>query len=452
MRQECVRGIGTAGWAFATVRCHALFRFLLMCVLLFGVGLPQAASAAKYKVLHQFCADQDTCPDGFLLAAPLVRGPDGRLYGTAAQGGATFFGTIFRLSPSGGKKWKLTVLHSFCAENGCPDGFGPHTPVILDQQGNLYGVADANFQAENGGAVVYKLHPNANGKTWDYSVLYEFCPSGVCDGFSLAAGLAYVGQSTGALYDGVSPLFGTASAGGKHNAGLVYMLTPQKHGWKHEDIYDFCSIGDTCTDGSTPNQPVIVQEAHKLVGVTAFGGAAEHGVAFSLSSPDGQAWTESVLHAFCSLEKCADGGSSPSALATDAEGNLYGTTPSGGLCESDFACGTIFKIAPDGSETVVFDFCKRVGGCKLGSDPGSGVTLGGDGTIYGTVAASRAGRGLIYAFDGQPRVLHYFCKQGCPSGGGGSASPMILDPAGNLFGVTPQGDTSGGGVIYELQP
>src|ERR1700744_2298415 len=69
-----------------------LFHFLLLGPLLLGVGLPQAANAAKYKILHQFCADQNTCPDGYVLAAPLVRGPDGSLYGTAVQGGATFFG------------------------------------------------------------------------------------------------------------------------------------------------------------------------------------------------------------------------------------------------------------------------------------------------------------------------------------------------------------------------
>src|SRR6201995_3043474 len=99
-------------------KISALFRFFLLSSLLLGVGLSQAATAAKYKILHQFCADQQTCPDGYALEAPLVRGPDGSLYGTAVQGGATFFGTVFRLSPSSGKKWKLTVLHSFCAEEG----------------------------------------------------------------------------------------------------------------------------------------------------------------------------------------------------------------------------------------------------------------------------------------------------------------------------------------------
>jgi len=426
--------------------CQTLFG--LLCVTLFAAISLQPSSAATYKVLHQFCADNDKCLDGFALTAPLIRDSGGSLYGIAESGGAFGSGTAFRLSPSKHGDWKLTVLHDFCAENDCSDGFNPRSPLIVDTSGNLYGVVDANVSHENGDGLVYELIKPARGGRWKYRVLYRFCVDLVCDGVSVQAGLAYEGQTSGLPYDGKSLLYGSVGAGGPNGSGVAFTLAPHKGGWIHTDIYGFCAQPN-CTDGGNPVQPFIVKDANHLIGVTAQGGTGGSGVAFTLTKGE-TGWQNSVLHAFCSLKHCADGGGSPSSLVTDAEGNLYGTTPSGGSCTHLFACGTIFKIAPDGTETVLFDFCKKVGGCKVGSDPEAGLALAPEGTLYGTtVAGGLEGRGTIFSFDGTIKKLHEFC--GC-NFGGNSRSPMIIDPDGNLFGVTPQGDTSGGGVIYELIP
>ena len=423
--------------------------FCLWLALALSLALPlRSAHAADYRILHQFCADQVNCLDGFDLSAPLVRDAQGNLYGTASGGGAFGGGTIFRLSPKAGGKWKLDVLHDFCAKTGCTDGFAPTGALILDQQGNLYGVTAADVKAEDGDSVVYRLR--RNGKHWDYEVLFEFCHGRTCDGVGAQAALAYVGQSTGTPYDGVSPLFGVAGGGGAHANGVAFMLVPQNGQWTHTDLYDFCALA-SCADGGGPNQPLIVEDALNLVGVGSLGGKGGGGVVFRLSSQDGKTWSESVVHAFCSLPGCADG-ASPNSLAIDPAGNLFGTTQSGGKCTDLFACGTLFEIAPDGTETVLFDFCKKVGGCDVGSDPGAGVVVGADGTLYGTTLSGGAGDvGLIYAFDGTMKRLHSFCGTGCQFGGN-VRSPMILDPQGHLFGVTPQGDTSGGGVVFELTP
>lgn len=427
-------------------RCTGLVIWLLLALGAAG------AQAAEYRILHQFCATRKTCPDGFDLAAPLVRDRKGTLYGTASGGGAHGQGTVFRLRPAGGGQWKFDVLHDFCSEAACMDGFDPTGALIVDAAGNLYGVAAANSDSEEGDAVIFRLRPD--GTKWHYEVLHEFCPGDVCDGSFAHAGLAYAGQSAGEPYDGVSPLFGVASAGGAHGAGVAYELRPKNGGWKHTDLYDFCAAAD-CADGGDPDEPLIVQDATHLVGVGATGGTGRGGVVFRLTSNDGKTWSESVLHAFCSLPHCADGGAPPSSLATDAAGNLYGTTPSGGKCDEDFACGTLFRIAPDGTESVLFGFCRQVGGCKVGSDPEAGVTVGADGTLYGTTVAGGANgadAGTIWAFDGRMKRLHSFCDTGC-SFGGNSRSPMIIDPKGHLFGVTPEGDTvGGGGVVYELIP
>jgi uncharacterized repeat protein (TIGR03803 family) len=65
----------------------------------------------------------------------------GNFYGTTVNGGASGFGTIFKLDTSGNE----TVLHSFTGG----DGAGPYAGLIVDNVGNLYGTTFA------GGAVGY---------------------------------------------------------------------------------------------------------------------------------------------------------------------------------------------------------------------------------------------------------------------------------------------------------
>ncbi|HEY2475334.1 MAG TPA: choice-of-anchor tandem repeat GloVer-containing protein, partial [Candidatus Cybelea sp.] len=75
--------------------------------------------------------------DGAYPFAGLTGGPGRILYGTTAYGGAGGGGTVFKLSPVGGK---LTVLHSF----GSPysNGAFPSGPVTLDADGAIYGATE----------------------------------------------------------------------------------------------------------------------------------------------------------------------------------------------------------------------------------------------------------------------------------------------------------------------
>ena len=68
----------------------------------------------------------------------------------------------------------------------------------------------------------------------------------------------------------------------------------------------------------------------------------------------GTAWAriETVLYSFCPENYCHDGAYPSTSLIFDQKGNLYGTTPYGGAYES----GTVFKLTPDGKETVVHSF------------------------------------------------------------------------------------------------
>ena len=67
----------------------------------------------------------------------------------------------------------------------------------------------------------------------------------------------------------------------------------------------------------------------------------------------------------------------------DKSGNLYGTTGSdGGQHCADSGCGVVFKLAPDGTETVLYAFRNR-----HGTFPAAGLLMGKNGVLYGTTSA-----------------------------------------------------------------
>ncbi len=99
-------------------------------------------------VLHTF-----TGSDGSRPAAGLIFDGAGNLYGTTTVGGASFAGTVFKLTPSG-TLWTETLLYSF---TGGKDGAQPYAGVILDQAGHLYGTTV--FGGAHGAGVVFEVIP-----------------------------------------------------------------------------------------------------------------------------------------------------------------------------------------------------------------------------------------------------------------------------------------------------
>jgi uncharacterized repeat protein (TIGR03803 family) len=97
-------------------------------------------------ILHSF-AGRDRF--GASPEAGLIMDSAGNLYGTTLNGGSDSCseigcGTVFRLSSNGGAE---TILHRFTGTNG--DGANPSAGVIMDNAGNLYGTT------QGGGATGY---------------------------------------------------------------------------------------------------------------------------------------------------------------------------------------------------------------------------------------------------------------------------------------------------------
>jgi len=123
---------------------------------------------------------------------------------------------------------------------------------------------------------------------------------------------------------------------------------------------------------------VVVRSSGVLYGSTFSGsGNAGYGTVYTLTPAVDGSWTESILYRFSGA---GDDTQSPQgSLAVSHNGVLYGTGVNGGL----FGRGGIFSIAPDGTETVLYNF----GSTSADAVGPQGVVLGKNGSLYGTTTS-----------------------------------------------------------------
>ncbi len=361
-----------------------------------------SSSVGNETVLYSFTG---TNGDGAQPTAGLIMDSAGNLYGTTQFGGVTSCfsdrippgcGTVFKLDPSGNE----TVLHSFTGTNG--DGANPAASLIMDSAGNLYGTTQfggvtscsSGSFVPPGCGTVFKLDPSGHE-----TVLYSFTLTNG-DGANPAASL---------IMDSAGNLYGTTQLGG-------------------------------ITSGNCPNSGTNTT-APPPVGC---------GTVFKLDPSE----HETVLYSFTLTN--GDGAQPVAGLIMDSAGNLYGTTPYGGVTSSSClvfvtgppippGCGTVFKLDPSGHETLLHSFTGTNGD---GAQPVAGLIMDSAGNLYGTVAASA---GTVFRLEpsGHETVLHSFT--GSPDGEDPVAG-VIMDSAGNLYGTTYGGGSAGDGTVFRLEP
>jgi len=169
---------------------------------------PKADKHWSFTLLHSFF-DSRGGREGFEPQGPVLLDSKGSIYGTTEDGGTQYYGTVFKLTPLKGGKWKEAVLHTFDDS----DGAYPSSSVILDQAGTLYGTTQAG--GVKGVGTVFKLAPSKKG--WAETVLYSFCTvTGCSDGDTPRSGL---------IADQAGNLYGTASGGG-NGYGVVFEVVP----------------------------------------------------------------------------------------------------------------------------------------------------------------------------------------------------------------------------------
>ncbi|MBV9992924.1 MAG: hypothetical protein JOZ72_16730 [Alphaproteobacteria bacterium] len=420
------------------------------------------ASAGKnMKVLHSFCS-LTGCIDGKAPTGSLFMDEAHNIYGTAETGGAHGGGTVYELANNSDTGvYRFRTLYNFCNVVNCTDGSNPvRNKLIMDEAGQIYGTTQNGGTAGNG--TVFMLVPNAGHTRYTQRVIHSFCEqfSGCEDGAQPVGGLTYKGAATGAAYDGVSPLFGVTTLGGRRHVGVVFSLTPnsdQSH-WTHRVLYFFCAIGKDCTDGQTPNENVFVDSHGNVIGTTAAGGHNGAGVVYRLVPTARGHWAESVLHDFCNDENCADGKTPVAGVIGDAAGNVYGSTAEGGTVADACpdGCGLVYKVTPAGNTTVMHAFCAQ-DSCADGIAP-SGLMIDSIGNIFGTTnGGGKGGHGTIYELNASFVVLYDIkCKnaKGCIKGVTSTGS-MAEHPDGRLFGSLLEGGRNpdvNQGVVFQFSP
>jgi uncharacterized repeat protein (TIGR03803 family) len=277
-------------------------------------------------------------------------------------------------------------------------------------------------------------------------VLHSF--TGGNDGADPAATLAA---------DSAGNFYGTTVSGGTgtqctNGCGTVFELSPIAGGkWKETVLYSFTGG----SDGKNPYGGVIVDSKGDLFGTTVAGGSGGAcagdgcGVVFLLSKA-GKNYVETVLYNFTGGK---DGFGPGGALVLDSMSNLYGTTPDGGKCNN---CGVVYEISPvrggGWKQTVLHSFTGRADG-KVGSlGP---LLLDKAGNLYGIAelggdASCQCGTAFKLALVGGKRKFStLYAFKGSPEAGfpyGG----VIADAKGNLYGTTYYGGANGMGSVFAL--
>lgn len=193
-------------------------------------------------------------------------------------------------------------------------------------------------------------------------------------------------------------------------------------------------------DGAKPDATPILDSAGNLYGTTFEGGAYGYGTIFKLDTTG----TETVLYSFAGPPDGSYPAASGPGLTPDRTGNLYGTTFYGGA----YGDGTVFKFDKAGAETVLHSFG---GAAPDGVNPLSPLVVDGAGNIFGVTTDAVRGEGTVFEVnaEGNESILHTFLGRGdgvLPDGG------LVQSATGNLYGVTYQGGLYEFGTVFEVNP
>jgi uncharacterized repeat protein (TIGR03803 family) len=394
--------------------------FRLVVLLSTCAVLSTVSTAQAFKTFVNFDGTHGGVPYG-----TLVQDADGNFYGTTSAGGSYNRGTVFKATPQGA----LTALHSFKGQPS--DGSYPYGGLLLATDGNFYGTASNGGTSNQG--VVFKTTPAGA-----FSIIHNFCPqSGCADG-------AYPASSLVQGNDGY--LYGTTVYGGSsfcgHGCGTIFKINFQG---TLTTLYRFCN-SQACTDGVFPYAGLALASDGNFYGTTYAGGAYDLGIAFKITP--GGALT--ILHNF--RGKPTDGASPYGALLPGDDGNYYGTTSAGGLKDS----GTVFRMTPKGSTTLLHSFCSQ-DACADGTTPEGALFHASDGNFYGTTLGSVSnccGTAFAITPEGSLTTLHVF--HGYPVDGSSPVSRLMQAIDRRLYGTT-QGGASynngcGCGTVFSLPP
>jgi uncharacterized repeat protein (TIGR03803 family) len=276
-----------------------------------------------------------------------------------------------------------------------------------------------------------------------FTTLYRFCPEG--------GGCTDGDGPVGAMVQGASGNFYGTTVNGSVSNGTVFKISP---GGTLTTLAGF-----DVTNGSAPYAGLVQAIDGNFYGTTSETEPPnDYGTTFKIT-PSGTLTTLLIFDG-------TDGGYPDAGLVQAANGDYYGTTQVGGssgncTTQYTFGCGTIFRITPGGTFTMLHSF-----NGTDGQQPLSGLVQASDGNFYGTAYLGGAnGAGTVFKItpSGTLTTLHNFCSQTNCADGAILYAGLVQGTDGNFYGATAAGGANdknncqedlidGCGTLFEITP
>lgn len=298
-------------------------------------------------LLHGFAADESGPFGQDAIAAPCI-GPDGALYGSTQQGGASGLGLAYRLDMAG----NFQRLHEF--SGGAVDGRTPYGALVPAADGFLYGISVGSEVAGHEWTRLYRM-----SLAGEVSALAQ-----VADGGGGLNGLTR--GSDARLYSAAS-LGGPAGLGSAFCVDLAGLVTSLAVARRPGQLLLPTSAWTAATDGN-------------LYATTALSLGGPGGGCVLRMGPGG---AMQVLHRFDDPAL----GRLPTGVIQASDGHLYGIAAQGGVNNA----GLVYRLRLDGRFRVLHGFQHPLGPRgSLVEGPGAvlyGLTQFGGPSLGGTVFA-----------------------------------------------------------------
>lgn len=249
----------------------------------------------------------------------------------------------------------VTTLHNLVGT----EGQFPHGQLVQGRDGNLYGTTSPGAVVAN----AFRITP-----TGTYTVLHSFNPT---------AGALQPSPST--LMIGLDGNFYGTTTNGNAAGGTLFKMTPDGTVTVLHQFGSILNDGYSIDNGILRPTPPVQTADGILYGTTTSGGQNGVGTVYKLTATG----IYSIIHHF--VLSLTDGSNPSAPLVVGRDGNLYGTTTSGGP-PTAFS-GTVFRITPSGVIKMLYSFNAFDDG---GHQPQAPLVLGTDGIFYGTTFGNSA--------------------------------------------------------------
>lgn len=380
-------------------------RQVLSVLAVLMVSATAASAQFHYEVVHGFSAGGagGRTPSGTLLETT-----DGSLHGTTVLGGSGDVGVVFRVLPG------RSIVTRDLAD--ATTGKNPYAGLVQTDDGTLYGTTRVG--GANGSGTFFTIAPSGTFVTYDL-------PMANTPGFGLRP---TDGPTTGPVLAADGNLYaavqGPTFVSNSYHAGAIVRLTPQGVLTKFPAAFQ-----DRL---NAPNGQLVAAPDGYLYG-TARGFAG--GCSAFRFRPASAEWE--VIHTFT-----PDEAPFPTALVLAPDGNFYGAATAGSSSP-----GTVFRMTPSGSVTVLHQFLDVAEGTSFMAP----LIVAGDGNLYGVASQGGGfGAGTIFrvGLDGAFDVVYTFTGG---ADGGHPVASLIQGSDGSLYGTASTDGPAGGGVVYRLK-